>query len=163
MTREEIKLNELGDIDSLIAEGHKCTYCGKKLDMSNPDEVNYAKAIKRYFPVCSDTCEQEVTKYVENDRKHKKHFYTMLTVCAFTTLIGVLINKPIVAFIGVIIGGLSFVIYPYPITSFETFVNNSIKTTTRIVIIIGTIITLAGMFFLYMATTGQTTFDFSNM
>ena len=163
MTREEIKLNELGDIDKLIAEGNKCTYCGKKLDMSNPNEVNYAKAIKRYFPVCSKNCENEVTKYVANDRKDKKHFYTMFTVCAFTTLIGVIINKPIVAFIGVVIGGLSFVLYPYPITSFETFVNNPIKTTTRLVIIIGTIITLAGIFFLYMATTGKTSFDFSNM
>ena len=92
MTREEIKLNELGDIDKLIAEGNKCTYCGKKLDTPNPDEINYAKAIKRYFPVCSSECESEVTKYVESDRRHKKHFYTMFTVCAFTTLIGVLIN-----------------------------------------------------------------------
>lgn len=161
MTKSEIKLNELGDIDKLIAEGSKCTYCGKKLDMSNPEAVQYAKAIKRYFPVCSTECESEVTKYVANDKKHKKHFYTMFTVCAFTTLIGVLINRPVVSFVGVIIGGLSMVLYPYPITSFETFVNNSIKTTTKIVIVIGTIITLAGMFFLYMAMTGQTKFTFA--
>ena len=51
--------------------------------MSNEDEVHYAKAIKRYFPVCSVECENEVAKYVENDKKHKKHFYTMFTVCAF--------------------------------------------------------------------------------
>ena len=160
MIREEIKLKELGDINKLIAEGNKCTYCGKKLDMSDLEKVNYAKAIKRYFPVCSTECENEVTKYVENDRKHKKHFYTMFTVCAFTTLIGVVINRPIVSFIGVIIGGLSMVLFPYPITSFETFVNNSIKTTTRIVIILGTLITLAGMFFLYMAMKGQVEFNF---
>lgn len=161
MTREEIKLNELGDINKLIAEGDQCTYCGKKLT-DVPDENRlYAKAIKRYFPVCSETCETQVRNYVENDRKHKKHFYTMLTVCAFTTLIGVLLNRPTVSFIGIIIGGLSLVLYPYPITSFETFVNNPIKTTTRIVMILGTILTLIGMFFLYLATTGHTTFNFA--
>ena len=161
MTKEEIKLSELGDIDKLIAAGDQCTYCGKKLhDVAEEDRL-YAKAIKRYFPVCSEACENEVTKYVENDKKHKKNFYTMLTVCAFTTLIGVIINRPIVAFVGVVIGGLSFVLFPYPITSFETFVNNPIKTTTRLVVIIGTILTLAGMFFLYMATTDRTIFSFS--
>lgn len=160
MTREEIKLNELGDIESLIAKGDQCIYCGKKLKDISEEEKLYAKAIRRYFPVCSIECENEVTKYVENDKKHKKHFYTMFTVCAFTTLIGVLINRPVVSFIGVIIGGLSMVLFPYPITSFETFVNNSIKTTTRIVMVIGTIITLAGMFFLYMAMTGQASFNF---
>lgn len=161
MTREEIKLNELGDIESLIAKGDQCIYCGKKLKDIDEDDKLYAKAIKRYFPVCSEDCENEVTKYVENDKKHKKHFYTMFTVCAFTTLIGVLINRPVVSFVGVIIGGLSMVLFPYPITSFETFVNNSIKTTTRIVMVIGTIITLAGMFFLYMVMTGRTTINFA--
>lgn len=161
MTKEEIKLNELGSIDSLVAKGNQCIYCGKSLKGIDDEEKLYAKAIKRYFPVCSSECESEVTKYVESDRKYKKHFYTMFTVCAFTTLIGVLINRPIVSFVGVIIGGLSMVLFPYPITSFETFVNNSIKVTTRIVMIVGTIIVLAGMFFLYMATTGQTTFNFA--
>ena len=161
MTKEEIKLNELGDISSLIAKGDQCIYCGKKLKDIDEDDKLYAKAIKRYFPVCSEECEKEVTKYVENDKKHKKHFYIMFTVCAFTTLIGVLINRPIVSFIGVIIGGLSMALFPYPITSFETFVNNSIKSTTRIVLIVGGIITIVGLYFLYLATTGQTTFDFN--
>ena len=161
MTKEEIKLNEVGDIDALITYGNKCTYCGKKLNTANEEEIEYAKAIKRYFPVCSKTCEDELARYVENDKKHKKHFYTMFTACAFITLIGVLINKPIVSFIGVVIGGLSMVLYPYPITSFETFVNNPIKMTTRIVMIVGTIITLAGLVFIYLATSGKTVFDFA--
>lgn len=160
MTKEEIKLNELGDIDSLIAKGNQCIYCGKKLDMSDSDKVDYAKAIKRYFPVCSEECEKQVALYVDNDKKHKKHFYTMFTACAFITLIGVLLNRPVVSFVGVIIGGLSMVLYPYPITSFETFVNNPIKTTTKIVMVLGAIIAIAGMFFLYMATSGKTTFNF---
>ena len=162
MKVKEINLNVIGNVEKFIAKGDQCTYCGKKIDTSKPDEIEYAKAIKRYFPVCSSECENEVAKYVENDKKHKKHFYTMLTVCAFMTLIGAITNHSIIAFIGVIIGGLSFMIFPYPITSFETFVNNSIKTTTKIVRVIGALITIAGLFFLFMVITGHTTVSFYN-
>lgn len=162
MKIKEINLNVVGNVDKFIAKGEQCTYCGKKLDTSNLNEIEYAKAIKRYFPVCSIECENELIKYVENDKKHKMHFYTMLTVCALMTLIGAITNYSVVAFIGVVIGGLSFIIFPYPITSFETFVNNSIQTTTKIVRVIGILIFIVGLFFLFMVITGHTTVSFYN-
>ena len=160
MTRKDIE--ETGqDLEKVIADSDKCIYCGKNILDVPKDELLYTKAITRYFPVCSETCADEVNKYVNSDKKHKTHFYWLLIICALLTTVGAIENIPIVAFAGVTIFGFAFLIFPYPITAFETFTNFPIKKTLVLIRIIGIIILVAGLFFLYMTIYGHLAINFN--
>lgn len=137
------------------AYGMQCVYCGKKLDQTVPEKDKlYAKATTRQFPVCCEECKKGVEDYVAADKKNKIHFYQVLTICMFMSLIGALFNKWWISFPGMIVGGLAFIIFPYPITSFETFLNYSIKGMTRLVRIIGLVILAAGVAFTVLSIMG---------
>ena len=160
MTRKDIEEKEQ-DLEKVIADSDKCIYCGKNILDVPKDELLYAKAIRRYFPVCSETCANGVAKYVSDDKKHKIHFYWLLIICALLTTVGAFENIPIAAFVGVLIFGIAFLFFPYPITAFETFTNSPIKRTLMIIRIIGIIILLAGLFFLYMSLKGDISINFN--
>lgn len=143
------------------AYGNQCVYCGKKLDTTLPEkEKLYAKATSRKFPVCSEECAKGVEEYVEADRTHKKHFYWLLMICAFASLIGALLNLWWVSFPGMVVGGCAFLIFPYPFTSFDTFLNYGIKDLTRVTRIIGFVILAAGVFFTVLSILGITEINF---
>ncbi len=131
---------------SKYASGTKCVYCGKKL-LIEQDNI-YAKVHTRSFPVCSDRCKENTEKYVKQDSKYKIYLYLLLIVCSIFILIGAFAGEqPLIVFPGLAIGGLGLLLFPYPITSFETFLGTSIKFVTNLTRIIGVIIIVAGIFF----------------
>lgn len=143
------------------AYGNQCVYCGKKLDTTIPDkEKLYAQGPTRLFPVCSEECRLGTEAYVEADKTHKPHFYWMFLLCGIMLLAGALLNKWWICFPGMCIGGLAFLIFPYAITSFDSFLLYSIKGITRTTRIIGFIILAAGIFFTTLSILGITEISF---
>ena len=140
-------MNKNQEEEITLVESDKCVFCGKALNLK-PNSSLYATVVKKKFPVCSEICLDKTNKYLTNDKKHKKHFYWMFTLCGILTFGGIIINYSLLAFIGVIIAGLSFLIFPYPISSFESFTYWPIKKMNFTVRIIGLILLLVGVFFL---------------
>ena len=124
--------------------GDKCVYCGKHLE-GRLSEHHYARATTRCFPVCDETCERGLEKNVHADKRMKPFLYIGLLICAvlvfFSALVG---HQGFVLHIATIIAGIAFVLFPYPITSFETFQSASIRTVTRVFRAIGGILICAG-------------------
>lgn len=131
---------------------HQCVYCGKNLE--NGKAPFRAKAITRDFPVCSETCKEATEAYVEKDKKLKVFLYLVLFFAAIGIFIGAIFGEnPKIYCPCVMAAGLAFIFFPYPISSFETFLDNSIKSVTRLTRLIGLIVFAAGLFFLLYLTT----------
>lgn len=115
----------------------RCVYCGKILSK----KCVKAKAHMREFWVCDDECKKETEKYVKLDKKYKLTMYLMIFVGGIGFMISALFGSGahmmFGAYIGQIIAGVAFLIFPYPIISFETFMTTSIRTVKRISRLIG--------------------------
>ena len=129
------------------AEGLYCVNCGKFFENGHaPLEV---RAISRDFPVCSEECKAATERYVENDKKYKTVLYLIMFFAAIGIFIGALFSEnPKIYCPCVMAVGLAFIMFPYPISSFETFLNHSIKKITLLTRTLGVIILGAGTFFL---------------
>ena len=128
--------------------GDKCVYCGRHLDGS-PAEHLYARATTRSFPVCDEACAAGVEAYVRADKRFKPFLYIALAACAVLVLFSALAgHEGFLLHIAIIVAGVAFALFPYPITSFETFQSCSIKTVTRAFRILGVVLVAAGALFL---------------
>lgn len=123
----------------------KCVYCGKKIE-----EGKYkAKAITREFPVCSEECAGKTERYVAQDKKYKIVLYVIIFICAVGILLNVLANRGMQLIYAVqILAGLGFLLFPYPVSSFESFYSCSISKVKLISRIIGLFFILWGTFLL---------------
>lgn len=125
-----------------------CVYCGKEL----PEKPYKAKAHTRSFAVCSEDCKQKTETYVQKDKKWKTLMYLLIFVGGIGFLLSAIFggDNMLGAYIGQVIGGLAFLLLPYPITSFETFHAMSIRGVTRLCRVIGAVLTVWGIVLLGM-------------
>ena len=141
---------ERGWIPPNCVDGDRCVYCGAQLN-ENPYNRSYALATTRSFPVCGEQCAAGVTAYVEADRRKKTGLYLVLAFCAVIVLVAALAGHQGAAlYASIMVAGAGFVIFPYPVTSFETFLACPIKKATHITRGIGVALMVAGaIFFLF--------------
>lgn len=133
-----------------IAKGDRCVCCGRPVPLDSPPFL--AVAHTRKFPVCSKQCLAETESYVYQDKRYKVHFYIMLFLCAALILIGSLNNEsPIFIYPAISVAGLDLILFPYPITSFETFFSCSICRLKLICRILGVLLLLLGILFLIVS------------
>ena len=130
-----------------IAPGDRCVYCGKAL---SPESGQWLVTVRtRSFPVCSDECREQADAYVQADRKNKKFLYLVLFLCAIAILIGSVVHDPsLFLYPAISLAGLGLILFPYPITSFETFFGCPIRRVVFISRILGGMLILLGIFFL---------------
>jgi len=123
----------------------KCVYCGNELS----DNVFKAKAHTRYFDVCGNRCKRDMGTYLEKDKKWKQVMYLMIFAGGIGFLISALLGKGqygmLGAYLGQIVGGAAFFLFPYPIASFETFESVSIKRVVLICRILGVFLMVWGL------------------
>lgn len=142
------------DPNSDVASGSRCVYCGKPVAQDRPPFL--AQARTRRFPVCSEACRGSVERYVLLDQQRKKFLYLGLFFCAVLVLISALWGSNFYLMsAAVILGGAAFLAFPFPITSFETFLGCSIRTVNRICRVVGAVLLLAGILLLSLKLMGM--------
>jgi predicted nucleic acid-binding Zn ribbon protein len=145
-TNEEIKDDRSGKKYRRIAGGNKCVNCGKAV--TDYEAPYYAMVTTRKFPVCSKECQEMTLAYVEKDKKYKTYLYLIMFFAAIGVFIGAIFSEnPYIVYPCVALTGLAFLLFPYPIYSFDTFLKTPIKTVTLIFRIIGIILICLGIFF----------------
>jgi len=129
-----------------VMDGKYCVYCGKWI--MYPTAPYYAKITTRVAPCCCEECKAKTEKYVSNDKNYKVVLYLLLFIAALGVFTGALFNQnPRIVYPCVTGVGLAMMIFPYPISSFETFLITPISTVTLLTRILGLIISAAGIFF----------------
>lgn len=125
-----------------------CVYCGNKLEY----KTYWARAVTRNFKVCCPDCKKKMERYVEKDKKYKTLMYLMIFFAGVLYLISYTFGKGAVkyipGYIAQLICGVAFVVFPYPIISFETFYRIPIKKTLIISRVVGVLFLISGTFFL---------------
>ena len=151
---EKFKYYEDKYLEILLADSDICVYCGKKLDKNEPmiyakaDNIKYAKASMRYFPVCSSECEKNLIDFIQEDKKEKDKFYSVAAIGLLIAIYGSIRHISYISMLGILLCGIGLALFPHPITSFDTFSYHSIVKTTKFVRIIGIIIIIAELIFL---------------
>lgn len=129
-----------------IAPGDRCVYCGKPLGPESP--ALFVTVRTRSFPVCSAECRERADEYVRGDRKNKKFLYLVLFVCAVAILVGSIVrNSFLLLDPAVCLAGLGLILFPYPITSFETFSGCPMRRVTLVCRVLGVILIALGIIF----------------
>lgn len=127
----------------------KCVYCGKGITQ----QPIKAMANTRKFSVCSEQCKDRMETYIKQDKKYKLIMYMMIFVGGCGFLISALFGKGsqgmLVAYLGQILAGVAFLLFPYPIISFETFFSVPIKKVTMISKILGSILIVWGLMLIF--------------
>ena len=134
-----------------FAGGDKCVYCGKPVTGS-PKTVSVAGRITtKSFPLCSTACKDSADAYIAKDKKLKKYMYLMVLAAAACILVSALsTNLGMLMYLGLALSGVAFIVFPYPISMFETFQRRSIKSVILICRILGAVlIVLAAVFAVY--------------
>lgn len=130
-----------------IARGDKCVCCGLPVRSEKPPFLVDVKT--RRFPVCSEACVAHTKAFVEKDQRFKRFFYYGLVICALLILIGSAANEsPYLIFSGVCVAGLTMILFPYPVSYFNSFFACPIRRVTLLTRLIGVAITALGAFFL---------------
>lgn len=128
----------------------RCVYCGKEL----PEKPYKAKVHTRSFNVCCEKCKTKTEEYVTRDKRFKTAMYLLIFLGGIGFLVSAMFGSGeysmIGAYVGQVIAGLAFLFLPYPITSFETFHNMSIKGVTLLCRIIGVVLTVWGIILLVL-------------
>ena len=139
-------LNVPPDPSANIAPGDRCVYCGKAL---SPEFGQlFVTARTRSFPVCSEECRELADEYVLADRKKKKFLYLILFLCSIAILIGSVLHDPsLLIYPAIGLAGLGMILFPYPITSFETFFACPMRRVVLICRVLGAALILLGIFF----------------
>lgn len=131
--------------------GERCIYCGNSLGEGNNSFTAMVRI--RRFHTCSAPCQAAAERYVQQDRKEK----TWLYLIVFAGAIGIMVSAlgiaggatRFVMYGSILLAGLGFLLFPYPITSFETFLTCSIRKVTAISRGVGALLcVLAVLFFL---------------
>lgn len=127
----------------------RCVYCGKEIG----EHAVKAQANTRKFSVCSEQCKHGMEEYVKQDRKNKLKMYLMIFIGGCGFLLSALFGKGnhamIAAYLGQILAGAAFLVFPYPIISFETFFSVPIKNVTRISRILGLVLIVWGLVLIF--------------
>jgi Archaeal TRASH domain. len=127
----------------------KCVYCGKKIS----SEPHKAKAHTRYFDVCGDVCKEKVVDYVKKDKKFKLPMFLAIFIGGIGFFISAMLGSGdrmmLGAYIGQVLAGIVFLIFPYPIVSFETFETVAIKKVNLICRCIGIFFLVFGIILLH--------------
>lgn len=127
---------------------HKCVYCGKKFE----DDAIKASGLTREFAVCSETCKEGTERYVRLDKKYKLYMYLAIFVAAISILLNLVLGKGMtLIYCMQVLAGVAFLIFPYPISSFESFYSCPIKTVVWVCRIIGLFFILFGIYLLAVA------------
>lgn len=126
----------------------KCVYCGKEYE-SGGTTINVSNGT---FDVCSNECKKLTREYVNDDQKYKQRSYLLIFCGSIGFILSTFIfsgkYKLIPMYVGIIIMGVSLIIYPYIFSSFITFTRVPIKKATLMVKIIGGLITLLSLGFI---------------
>ncbi len=114
-----------------------CVFCGNSIT-----EVEYlAKAHTREFGVCCEQCKKNTEIYIEKDKKYKLAMFFMILLGGIGFVLSIVLGKGetqmMMAYCGQIVAGFAFVLFPYPIISFESFFTTPIKKTMLISRIVG--------------------------
>lgn len=134
------------------AGGNTCVCCGKPVESGDCTVVVEARVHTRSFPVCSETCKSDVEDFVEKDKNLKKYMYLMILAAAVCILISAVTSSmQLLMYGGLAIAGLAFIIFPYPITAFETFSRCPIRKVTVICRCIGVFLVLFGAVLAFFA------------
>lgn len=131
-----------------LAHWDRCVYCGKPVD---PDQPPYtASGPTRRFPVCSQDCQRGAEAYIRADRRYKKVLYLVLAVCAILVLGATIFSAGnLVMCLPILPAGVGFLLFPYPISTFETFQSCPIRRVTLLCRILGgALIVLFAVFFI---------------
>ena len=126
----------------------KCVYCGKEYE-SGGTTINVSNGT---FDVCSNECKKLAREYVNNDQQYKQRSYILI----FCGSIGFILSsfvfsgtyKLLPMYIGMIIMGISLIVYPYIFSSFITFTRLPIKKATVMVKAVGALIVLLSVGFI---------------
>lgn len=132
----------------------KCVYCGKEYSEGG----SKIRVSNNTFDVCCNECKKLTMEYLEKDQKYKTRSYLMI----FCGSIGFILStflfngtyKLVPMYIGMVIMGVSLILYPYIFQSFITFTRYPIKKADRAVRIGGVVITLLSLVFLVLTFTG---------
>lgn len=126
--------------------GENCVYCGKPLG----DAPLRAKVHTRAFGVCCEACREQTEAYVQRDKRFKTALYLLVFVGGLGFLISAFLGEDrplhmVGAYIGQLVAGLAFLAFPYPVTSFESFHNMSIRSVTRLTRVIGLALSISAV------------------
>lgn len=133
--------------------GERCIYCGNPLIEG---KNSYAALVRtRRFHTCSALCQEAAERYVQQDRKKKTWLYLILFVGAVGIMISALgIAGGATRFLmygSILLAGLGFLLFPYPITSFETFLSCPIRKVTAISRGVGILLCVLAILFFFLA------------
>lgn len=130
-----------------VPEQKYCVYCGRLL----PESPLKVPVRTRGFHVCSEGCREQAEQYVRNDKKLKLVLYSLILIAAMLILAAaVSANGMRLSYLAQIVAGAGFLLFPYPISSFETFLTCPIRMVKLISRGIGILFIGFGMFlFLY--------------
>ncbi|MEY8402538.1 hypothetical protein AALA54_04220 [Oscillospiraceae bacterium 44-34] len=133
-----------------LARWDRCVYCGKPVSPEAPPAV--AQGRTRRFPACGVPCKEAAEDYVQADQKRKLGLYLILMVCAILILISALGGwQGPLTYTAILLAGIGFAAFPYPITTFETFQSCPIRRVTQITRILGTVLILLALIFIFLA------------
>ena len=123
-------------------ESERCVYCGAPLPTVPVDCVmrdwTWVHAGTRFFPVCDARCAERAEGYLARDRARKRLLYLVLMLAAVIILVAALMElSGAMLYLATLIAGLGFILFPYPITSFETFLGCPMRATLRICRVLG--------------------------
>jgi ribosomal protein L24E len=121
----------------------RCLYCGKKIKT----QTYHVKVSNNTYPVCSEKCQSKAEEYIEKDKKHK----TILYITMFFSCIGILVvslfnDRSRIFYAIQICVGAAFLILPYPINSYDSLHNCSIKKLRLICRILGLFLIVFGIY-----------------
>ena len=143
------------DRDEVQYVDAKCVYCGRRISAHEPSYLVRVREGKP--PVCSTECRDAAREYIKADVRYKKYFYYSLTLTALLIIIGGLFfNRSLyIMGVGIAVAGLGMLLFPYPISYFESFYSLSIRKVTLLTRIIGAILLTGGLFFIIAHAMGR--------
>ena len=124
----------------------KCVYCGGDL----PEKPTKVKVRTRSFEVCCADCAEKTEQYIKLDKRFKTALYLLVFLGGIGFVISAFFGgdsplRMIGAYAGQLVAGLTFIAFPYPVTSFESFHAMSIRGVTRLTRIIGLVLSVSAV------------------
>lgn len=114
--------------------GERCVCCGKPL--AEGGQAFVAQVQTRCFHTCSTACKEATERYVQADKRQKIWLYLILLLSAIGILISAVDQTKgamhLLTYVSIFLAGFGFLVFPYPITSFETFLSCPIRRVTAI-------------------------------
>lgn len=132
--------------------GERCVYCGKPLAKESGSFA--AMVHSRKFHTCSDLCREATERYAQQDGRKKIWLYLILFFCSVGIIISAIgvSGRTAGSFMygSIFFAGVGFLVFPYPITSFETFLRCPIQKVTAISRGVGSILCVLGILFFFL-------------